>query len=1073
MSAHIVVLGGTLAGVRAARRLAAAGLEVTLLEPSPFLGGDLAGSLTDWMSAAPDLFEAAREPQIHLMTQSTVQNVARHPDGLQLVVQQEPRYVDLSRCTACGECVLVCPVAVPVDSAEPQRRAIYRLPLERSAPNVYAIQKRGEAPCSHTCPGGIHVQGYVALVAQGKFLPAYDLICQAIPFPGICGRVCHHPCEAECSRRDLDGPVAVRPLKRFVADYAVEHGHTAWEAVEPDPDLAPVAVIGAGPAGLTVAWELARQGVRATVFEALPVAGGMMAVGIPAYRLPRQDLQREIEAIEALGVEICLNTPLGPELTLDELFDRGYGAVFLGLGAHRGRELGVPGEDLCGVVPALDLLRSVSMAQWEGLPDPELPAHLQQDCAISIGRRAAVIGGGNTAVDSARSLLRLGAEGVYILYRRSRQEMPCLPEEIDAAEEEGAVLEILVTPKRILGQDGRVTAIECLRMELGEPDESGRRRPIPIPGSEFTLEVDMVVPAIGQQLDLPPQLKSLCDERGGLCVDPETGCTPRAGVFAAGDVVRVRSVIDAVGEAKRAAENILHYLRDEELSCPTAEAERTVAHPPAEELEAASRETRHNPIEIPLVQRQRSFAEVECVLTEEEALAEAGRCLACGICSECMECVAVCEPQAIHHEARPRHLTLEADAVLLANGQGLPPMEGVYRLQEGDPEAMVRAMLTAFGQEQARPSPLRQRLQPAASEMSRLGIFLCRCGEQIAGAVDLDVLQARLSKLPHVVRVEQVRFACLPEGIEFLRQASADLDGAVLAACSCCNLAQTCYSCTSQRVRCREGLGLWQESLAESLPSWAWEFVNLREHCAWVHGPEDALETAGDYIAAAAARLRADPLVPLVARVDAALCRACGTCESLCQAEAIRLEVDAQGRLCARVDESRCLACGTCAAHCPTGAVVAGRVSDRQIEATVEAMGYAGPAERVVVFACNWGGHSGAEALGMQHRQLPAEVRTVRVPCLGRLSPGLLLRTLELGAAGVLLAGCHEDSCRFEFGREWAGQALQQAQVLADLVGLGAQRLDMVGIAPGDAETLAQALERFVRQLTPEQLAPV
>jgi coenzyme F420-reducing hydrogenase delta subunit/ferredoxin len=623
----------------------------------------------------------------------------------------------------------------------------------------------------------------------------------------------------------------------------------------------------------------------------------------------------------------------------------------------------------------------------------------------------------------------------------------------------------LVSPLRILGQKGHVTAIECLRMELGEPDDSGRRRPIPIPGSEFTLDIDMVVPAIGQQLDLPPQLETLCDENGWLYVDPKTGCTTRPGVFGGGDAVQVRSVIEAVGNSKRVAEAILGYLRGEE-ACPPPPLERPVARPSEEELRGQAQQARQTPPMVALQQR-RDFCEVEHRFTAEQAVAEASRCLACATCSECMECVAVCEPKAINHLARVEHLSIKADAVLVDGQYEIPDTEGVYQLREGDPDVIVRALLGALSGEQIYPTPAKRRVLHEEGKIERLGIFLCQCGQQIAGAIDLDTLQARLSDLPGVVHVEQIPFACLPEGIEFLHQATSDLDGAVLAACSCCNLAQTCYSCTTQRLRCREGLGLWQEQVKGTLPAWAWEFVNLREHCAWVHQPDEALPIAADTIAAAAARLLAEPAAPLIAHVDAALCRACGSCERICQAEAIRLETDAQGHTWAHVDEGRCLACGTCAAHCPTGAVVAGRVSDRQVEATVEALQSAEAGERILAFTCNWGGHSGAEASGMQRRMLPAELRTVRIPCLGRLSPGLLLRALEQGAAGVLMAGCHEDGCRFEFGRDQAALALAQAQSLADLLGLGAERLEMVGIAPGDAEAFAQAVHQFVARILP------
>nr|MBC8263806.1 FAD-dependent oxidoreductase [Anaerolineales bacterium] len=349
-------------------------------------------------------------------------------------------------------------------------------------------------PCNHNCPAGSDVVGYLALIKEGKYKEAWELIKQENPFPGVCGRVCPHPCESECNREELGGAIAIHVQERFLADWVVSNE----ERVTRDEALvthhsSPIAVIGSGPAGLSCAYHLARLGYPVTVFEALPVTGGMMRVGIPEYRLPRQVLDREIADIEALGVEIKTGMRLGHNLPMSELDN--YDAVFIAVGLPKSRKLNIPGEDAKGVIPGLEFLKKVNLGE-----------------EVRVGSRVAVIGGGNTAIDAARSVLRLGlaenltrkgAKGeVTILYRRSRAEMPAIAEEIEEALAEGVDIRYLAAPVELLTEGGRVTGLKCVKMELGMSDESGRRRPLPIAGSEFTIEADTVIPAIAQEADL-------------------------------------------------------------------------------------------------------------------------------------------------------------------------------------------------------------------------------------------------------------------------------------------------------------------------------------------------------------------------------------------------------------------------------------------------------------------------------------------------------------------------------------------------------------------------------------------
>ena len=426
MSKGALIIGGTLAGIQAALDLADSGIQVHLVEASPFLGANGATAIPVHLMNAR-LLELSKHANVEIWTSTSVSRASGDAGRFHVELRQHPRYVDLTKCTACKDCIEVCPVTVPGTSHKAVRL------VEGTQPGCAVIEKLGKAPCSNTCPGGIHVQGYVALISQGRFREALDLIRRSIPFPGICGRICTHPCELNCRRAEVDEAVSIRLLKRFVSDWALSHPESATPetAPQPNPNAKRVAVIGAGPAGMAVADNLARKGYRITVFEALPVVGGMMAVGIPAYRLPREVIQQEIERIERLGVEIRLNTPIGPDGAhrLEELQEMGYEAIFVGVGAHHSHHLRLPGEDLLGVVPGIDLLRAINLSHSSG--EPKYQNQVQEYLIHGTATRTAIIGGGNTAMDVARSLKRLGVDDVRILYRRTRAEMPALPEEIE------------------------------------------------------------------------------------------------------------------------------------------------------------------------------------------------------------------------------------------------------------------------------------------------------------------------------------------------------------------------------------------------------------------------------------------------------------------------------------------------------------------------------------------------------------------------------------------------------------------------------------------------------------------
>ena len=510
-------------------------------------------------------------------------------------------------------------------------RAVRRMALELLLSN-----HRGDciAPCKAACPAGVDVQGYIALTAQGQYREATKLVKDVNPFPLSIGRVCTRPCETDCRRNAVDGPVAIDYLKRFAADWDIGHENPYSPAVPPSTGKK-VAAVGAGPASLTLAYYLRQKGHDVTIFEALPEPGGMLRYGIPEYRLPKATLDAEVGLITALGATVHYGKTMGRDFTLADLFAEGYGAIFLGLGAMGSRLMKVEGEELDGVWAGTEFLKKMGLGE-----------------NVTIGRHVAIIGGGNTAIDAARSSLRLGADKVTVVYRRSRAEMPAWDVEVEAALHEGVEMHFLAAPTKIEG-DGRCERLEYIEMELGEPDDSGRRRPVPIEGSEKVLEVDNVIAAIGQL----PDLAAISDtvERDGSALEAEleltrwgtivadeaTGATAVPGVFAGGDVVTgAATAIEAIAAGGRAARAIDRLLRGEDVAVVEAffniQKEKWDSFP-EEELADVARAPRQEMPELPVAERIRTFDEVELGFTEEQALVETERCLECG-CASAFTC---------------------------------------------------------------------------------------------------------------------------------------------------------------------------------------------------------------------------------------------------------------------------------------------------------------------------------------------------------------------------------------------------------------------------------------------------
>jgi NADPH-dependent glutamate synthase beta subunit-like oxidoreductase/NAD-dependent dihydropyrimidine dehydrogenase PreA subunit len=951
--------------MQAAGELADAGIAVDLVTASPFYH-QIRPTAGGKNSETARLLSLAKHPLVNMWTGTRLTRVEKAPDGVSVGLQRQPRYVDLSKCTACGDCIEACPVTV----GERHRKAIF-LP-DGAQPGCAAIDKRGTAPCTHACPGGIPVQGYVALIARGRFREAFDLIEQAIPFPGICGRICTHPCEINCRRNAVDSPVAIRALKRFVADWAMTHPRSVeTQAVAATPDARRVAVVGSGPAGMTVALELVRLGYRVTVFEKQPVIAGMLSVGIPSYRLPRDVIEREYQRIAELGVDIRLNTTIGPgaDHSLDDLFERGYHAVCLAVGAHRSLKLNIPGEDLRGVVHGIELLKQISLFRQLDLPAGR--AFIDRILSRGPDTKALVLGGGNTAMDVSRSLRRLGLQDVRIVYRRTREEMPAMPEEIADAEAEGIQIDFLTAPAEILGSQGAgVSGLKCLQMKLGEPDASGRRRPVPVEGSDMVLAADLVVLAIGQAPDLAVAGGLAVNRMGRIQVDEAQYATSRPGVFAAGDAVTHdrMAVIEAIGMGKKAAAAISAYLRQDQVAPDRGTAVRLPEI--IKDLSAQDRVpvARISPPKINPADASGTFAEVELSFDAAQAMAEAARCLNCGPCSECMACVKACKPGAVIHTEQPTRAGIEAGAVIYARDAtdgDLDRFDGVDRLHIVNPEDSEAASAAVTDIVAALPGPspttAAEGIHPGDNGDARIGVFVCRCMDQISETLDTADICRRASRWPGVVSARELSVSCSAEGAADIRSVivAERLNRVVLAACSCCTINQVCFSCTFQRVRCKQNLGVLPvshpagvqarfDATGMELDAGKFEFVNIREQCAWVHKDDPAAATdkavAMVQAASARARLPAAPLRPysdfsgaLTAVVDPDRCRACYTCVATCDLRAVTVNGPGE-RPHAHVDPDLCNGCGSCAARCPSNAIDISAASDRQIEAMITAL---------------------------------------------------------------------------------------------------------------------------------------
>ena len=980
LNRSVLVVGGGIAGISAAEELAGAGIEVHLVERRQSIGGYMARLSKTFptedcamCSLAPRLTGAATDSRIHIHSLSDVTSVTGPPGEFTVTVRHRARYVN-EKCVGCGECAAVCPVTYPneFDFGVSERTAISR-PFANAVPATFAVDRKGWSPCKTACPVHTSAQGYVALVAQGRFEEAYKVAGERNPFPSVCGRICTHLCETACSRGEVDDPVAVAALKRFVADTV-----GPLQAVSPAPAIYEdrVAVIGAGPAGMTCARDLADLGYGVVVYEAQQVAGGMLRLGIPDYRLPHEVLTREIDQILAKGVELRLGQRAGTDFTVDQLLEQGYRAVYLATGLQASARAALPGDDLAGVTGAVELLREVNLGDTP-----------------SAGARTVVIGGGDVALDAARSIIRLQRQAglepdVTLAYRRSEVEMPASAGELREARDEGLKLELLAQPDEILGAGGTVTGLRLRRCELGDPDASGRRLSVPVPGSEFELEADTVVLAVGQALvdDFAHGCTGLELSDGQILVDRESMMTTREGVFAGGDAAATSyfTAIEAVAAGRRGAAAIHNHLRGERL-LPVWDDVADLARPSDEELARVETGERIPMRLLDGLSRREHWDEVCAGYTAEQAMAEAGRCLDCAVCSDCRSCVTACPADAIDFGQKAWDEEITVGAVILATGhqefdarRKLPL--GYGRFKNVLTQSQLARLLSASG-------PTDGELRRPSDGETPKRIFMLQCvgsrdctssGNEHCSAICclFATLHSSLIKqhypdaeitigytdmrTPGKAHEEYYRLV-QERGVRYVRgrvgEILEELDGSLTV-----RMENTMTGSKSEEqydlVVLSAGLegseGTQDIARVAGVQTAAAGFI--REFhpklapvdtqrtgmflCGTAQGPKTIPESIAQAKAAAARAISmlstGFAMTPAqVASSDVDVCVACGVCETACPQTAITITAGADAH--SFVDPNICRGCGICAAECPTGAMQLGGFSDAEVlaEATV------------------------------------------------------------------------------------------------------------------------------------------
>jgi len=924
------------------------------------------------------MVSVGRHKNIQLLSYSEVEKISGFVGNYKIYVRRKPRYVDEELCTGCGKCAEACPIEVSniFDFGYSQRKASYRNSAQ-AVPNAFTIEKKGIAPCRDACPTDQRAMGYIALVRERRFADAYWAIRREHPFPSVCGRVCNHLCEDACSRGKVDEPVNIMGIKRFVADWAYENREslagtrdkslvgTPFEH-EPAPTGKNIAIIGAGPAGLTAGLDLARLGHEVTVFDSLPVAGGMMRVGIPPHRLPLQLLDWEIQQILDEGVQLELNTWIDD---VPSLLEQGFDAALIATGAHRSKKLSIRNSNHRDNWNSLDFLRRVAL----------------DDAPYLAGKRIVVVGGGNVALDTARAAIRLGHPEVRMACLEPRGEMPGFEWEIGVAEEEGVRLYPGRTFKEIVVRDDNLVGVRCVEVDF---HGFKRGRPImdEIPGTEHILPADIVIWAVGQGPDfsfLPEDGSINTRYPVGIETDDEM-MTTMPGVFCAGDVRRGMTffVVDAIAEGHHAARCMDRYLRGEE-GVQEPRKMQVVSLQPDEirdkidQGQAADRA--RAPIEcIPVIDRKDNFREVDLTLSEEQAVAEAERCVRCGICSECLECVAACERGAINHEMQASTLELDVGTIILATGfedfdPSIAPETGYGRLDNVITGMEFERLINTSGPTQGKVLLCNGKRPKKVAILHCIGSRDDRYHEYCSRVCCMYSL--KLAQLVHdyvdaeVVEVYRDMRAFGKGYEEFFNRTDAlgvDLFHGRLKSVSqhgeqlLVEWAESYYNEPDQVLvdmvilatgleprrdaaavagtfgisRSKDGFFLERHpKLAPVETSTAGIF--LAGACQSPKDIPDSVAQAGAAAAAAISLIDRGRIAldPSCAQVDAKACAGCGQCAQACPYGAIEIV-----RGTARINAYLCKGCGACAAACPNKAMTLIHYDDQQLLSELTAL---------------------------------------------------------------------------------------------------------------------------------------